>query len=123
MAPGAPEFAKNVAEAIPAIRTTTEWGFDHGNWPMLRHLFPDANVPVFQMSIDYYQSPQYHYELAVQLKKLRTKGVLIIGSGSVVHNLQLASSRLFKGDKTLYGWDKEFDEWIKQRVVDRDIKV
>lgn len=89
---------------------------------MLRHLFPDANTPVFQMSIDYYQSPQYHYELAVQLKKLRTKGVLIIGSGSVVHNLQLASSRLFKGDKTLYGWDKEFDEWIKQRVVDRDIK-
>ena len=121
-APGAPEFAKEVAHSNPTIKTTTDWGFDHGNWPMLRHLFPDANTPVFQMSIDYYQSPQYHYELAVQLKKLRTKGVLIIGSGSVVHNLQLASSRLFKGDKTLYGWDTEFDEWIKQRVDDRDTK-
>jgi 4,5-DOPA dioxygenase extradiol len=57
---------------------------------MLMHLFPKANIPVFQMSIDYYAKPMYHYELGKQLKSLREKGVLIIGSGSLIHNLNLA---------------------------------
>lgn len=121
-APGAPDLAKEIAQTVPEIETTIEWGFDHGNWPMLRHLFPDANIPVIQLSIDYYQSAQYHHDLAVQLKKFRDKGVLIIGSGAVVHNLRLAGTKMFKGDTEIYGWDKEFDDWIKQRVDDRDIE-
>jgi 4,5-DOPA dioxygenase extradiol len=120
-APGAPEIAKEVANAIPQIKTTTEWGFDHGNWPILRHLYPNANIPVFQLSIDYYKSAQYHFDLAVQLKKFREKGVLIIGSGAIVHNLKLASERIFKGNTTIYGWDKEFDDWAKQKVDARDV--
>jgi len=122
-APGAPEIAKHLAESIPKIRTTTDWGFDHGNWPMLKHLFPEANVPVFQMSIDYHQPAQYHYDLAVQLREYRKKGVLIIGSGALVHNLPLAMAKMQQGDTELYGWELEFDDWIKNRINDRDVKA
>ena len=76
-APGAPELANEIANSIDQINSTTDWGFDHGNWPMLMHLFPKADVPVFQLSIDYYKPAQYHYDLAVQLKEYRKKGVLI----------------------------------------------
>ena len=121
-APGSPEIAKQVAESVKEINVTTDWGFDHGNWPMLMHLFPDANVPVFQLSIDYYMPAQYHYDLALQLKGYREKGVLIIGSGALVHNLNLAMAKMQQGDRTIYGWEEEFDDWIVQRINDRDIK-
>jgi len=85
-------------------------------------MFPKADVPVFEMSIDYYQSAQYHFDLAKQLKPLREKGILIIGSGAVVHNLQEAGKRFFKGNMTPYGWDIEFDQWIKQQLDKRDIQ-
>jgi 4,5-DOPA dioxygenase extradiol len=120
-APGSPEYAKEVTRLIPAVKQSTEWGLDHGSWPILRHLFPQADVPVFQLSIDYHQSAQYHYDLGRQLKPLRNKGVLIIGSGAVVHNLRAASERFFKGDKTPYGWEKEFDEWVKMQLDKKDI--
>jgi len=109
-APGVPDVAKDLAENITEIKATTDWGFDHGNWPMLKHLYPEANVPVFQVSIDYYQPAQYHYDLAVQLKEYREKGVLIIGSGALVHNLQLAMAKMQRGDMSLYGWELEFDD-------------
>lgn len=121
-APGAPEIAKEIASNISTINETTDWGFDHGNWPMLKHLFPKADVPVFQLSIDYYKPPQYHYDLALQLKKYRKKGVLIIGSGALVHNLQLAMAKMQRRDTKLYGWEMEFDSWIKQRIDARDLK-
>ena len=122
-APGAPEIAKDLAENIPEIKATTDWGFDHGNWPMLMHLFPDADVPVFQLSIDYYKPAQYHYDLAIQLKQYREKGVLIIGSGALVHNLPLAMTKMQQGDTELYGWELEFDDWIKNRIEERDIEA
>ena len=84
---------------VPSVSETTDWGLDHGAWPMLMHLFPDANIPVFQLSIDYYAKPEYHYELGKQLKSLRNKGVLIIGSGALIHNLQLAGQKMRKNDK------------------------
>jgi len=122
-APGAPEIALEVAGSIKNINTTSDWGFDHGNWPMLMHLFPDADVPVFQLSIDYYKPAQYHYDLAIQLKQYRDKGVLIIGSGALVHNLQLAMAKMQKGDTQIYGWEEEFDDWIKKKIDDRDVKA
>lgn len=121
-APGAPDVAMAVTALHPSIHPTTEWGLDHGSWPILRHLFPAANTPVFQLSIDYHQSAQYHYDLAKQLKPLREKGVLIIGSGAVVHNLRAAIPKMFGNDFSLYGWEIEFDNWVKEKLDARDIR-
>lgn len=122
-APGHPIIAGIVAEVVPQIKATEDWGFDHGNWPIMKHIFPNGNVPIFQLSIDYHQSPQYHYELAKLLKAFRDKGVLIIGSGAIVHNLRAATPRMFSGDNRLYGWDEEFDTYIKDMVNQRNINA
>lgn len=121
-AKGAPDIAQEVKKIAPGVAETTDWGLDHGAWPMLMHLFPDADVPVFQMSIDYYAKPEYHYELGKQLKSLREKGVLIIGSGSLIHNLQLAGQKMSKNDMTPFGWEAEYDGWIKQQIDSREFK-
>jgi 4,5-DOPA dioxygenase extradiol len=117
---GSPEMAHEVKKIVPSVTETTDWGLDHGAWPMLMHLFPKADIPVFQMSIDYYAKPEYHYELGKQLKPLREKGVLIIGSGSLIHNLRLASQKLMTNDTTPYGWEEEYDAWIKQQLDERN---
>jgi 4,5-DOPA dioxygenase extradiol len=118
---GAPEMAKEVKKIVPYVAETTDWGLDHGAWPMLMHLFPEANIPVFQMSIDYHAKPDYHYELGKQLKALREKGVLIIGSGSLIHNLNLAGQKMRQGDMTPYGWEAEYDAWIKKQLDGRTL--
>jgi 4,5-DOPA dioxygenase extradiol len=120
-AKGAPEMAKEVKKIVPSVAETTDWGLDHGAWPMLMHLFPEANVPVFQMSIDYHAKPSYHYELGKQLKALREKGILIIGSGSLIHNLSLAGQKLRSGDMSPFGWEAEYDAWIKQQLDERNV--
>jgi 4,5-DOPA dioxygenase extradiol len=119
-AKGAPEMAQEVKKIVTSVSETTDWGLDHGAWPMLMHLFPEANIPVFQMSIDYYAKPEYHYELGKQLKALREKGVLIIGSGSLIHNLQLAGQKFQKNDMTPYGWEAEYDAWLKKQLDERN---
>lgn len=119
-AKGSPEIAHEVKKLVPSVSETTEWGLDHGAWPMLMHLFPDANIPVFQLSIDYYAKPEYHYELGKQLKSLRSKGVLIIGSGALIHNIPLAGQKMHKNDMTPYGWELEYDSWIKQQIDNRN---
>jgi len=121
-AKGAPDLAKEVSNLVKSVEATTDWGLDHGAWPMLMHLFPEGDVPVFQMSIDYYAKPEYHYRLGQQLKSLRSKGVLIIGSGSLIHNLQLAGQKMMKGDMTPYGWEAEYDQWIKKQIDARAIE-
>lgn len=83
-------------------------GLDHGAWTVLKHIYPKADIPVFQISIDFYKPPQFHYELGQLLKKLREKGVLIIGSGNIVHNLGYIKP---KGDA--YDWAIEFDKVVK----------
>jgi 4,5-DOPA dioxygenase extradiol len=119
-AKGAPEIAQEVSRIIPSVKETEEWGLDHGAWPMLMHLFPKANIPVFQMSIDYYAKPSYHYELGKQLSSLREKGVLIIGSGSLIHNLSLAIQKMRNNDMSVYGWEAEYDAWIKEQIDKRN---
>lgn len=121
-AKGAPELAHEVHQLVPSVTETPEWGLDHGAWPMLMHLFPDGNVPVFQMSIDYYAKPEYHYELGRQLKSLREKGILIIGSGSLIHNLQLAGQKMRMNDMTPYGWENEYDSWLKEQIDQRNFE-
>lgn len=118
-APGDPLLAKEITEIVqPAgkVHLDDQWGLDHGSWTVVKHLFPDADVPVIQLSIDYAMTPSQHYELAQQLKNLRNKGVLIIGSGNMVHNL-----RAVAWDKlnTPYGFDwaieanEKMKAWIK----------
>tara|TARA_R110000823_G_C15934338_1_gene499797 strand:- start:66 stop:917 length:852 start_codon:yes stop_codon:yes gene_type:complete len=121
-AKGAPNIAKEVTKIVSSVKETEDWGLDHGAWPMLMHLFPDADIPVFQMSISYHAKPEYHYNLGKQLKSLREKGVLIIGSGSMIHNLELAGKRMIKGDMNPYGWEAEYDLWLKKQIDQRNFK-
>jgi 4,5-DOPA dioxygenase extradiol len=104
-AKGNPELAKETAELLAptSVIETESWGLDHGAWSVIRHLYPEAQIPVIQMSIDYTQPAQYHFDLAKKLQKLREKGILIIGSGNVVHNLRLID---WKNINTVgAGWD------------------
>ena len=89
-APGHPAVAREVERALQGrtrVQGDTSWGLDHGTWLPLKYMFPAADIPVLQLSIDYGRPPAFHYELAKRLRTLRSKGVLIIGSGNVVHNL------------------------------------
>jgi 4,5-DOPA dioxygenase extradiol len=92
-APGSPEWAHTIAEAVKttSVGMDEQWGLDHGAWSVIKHLYPNADIPVVQMSIDYTQPPAYHYALAQELNALRHKGVMIIGSGNMVHNLGMVA--------------------------------
>jgi 4,5-DOPA dioxygenase extradiol len=114
---GSPEFAKETQMLITKtkVQSDFEWGLDHGTWSVLLPMFPNADIPVFQLSIDYSQPPQYHYDLSKELTALRKKGVMIIGSGNIVHNLGMIDW----GGKA-YDWAIEFDEKIKKLIDERD---
>ncbi|MGZ5188635.1 MAG: 4,5-DOPA-extradiol-dioxygenase [Kaistella sp.] len=104
-APGSPELAKETAELLlpEIVEEDHSWGLDHGAWSVIKHLYPNAEIPVIQLSIDYTKPPQYHFDLAKKLQKLREKGILIIGSGNIVHNLRMID---WKNINTVgAGWD------------------
>ncbi|MFZ1530449.1 MAG: 4,5-DOPA dioxygenase extradiol [Ferruginibacter sp.] len=120
-APGSPQLAKDTQALVKKtdVRLDDKWGLDHGAWSVIKHLYPKADVPVIQMSLDYYQGPQYHYELAQELKALRKKGVLIIGSGNIVHNLRLVAWDQL--DKPFaYDWAAEAREKMNKYILDGD---
>lgn len=104
-APGHPELAKQTASIITSapVELDHDWGLDHGTWTIVRHMYPEANIPVLQLSIDYTKPAQYHYDLAKELYGLRKKGVLILGSGNMVHNLRMVAWH--KIDEPGYGYD------------------
>ncbi len=114
-APGSPELARLTKELVTYshIQTDESWGLDHGTWSVLLPMYPAADIPVFQLSLDYDQPPAYHYEIGKELGKLRDKGVLIIGSGNLVHNLRDID---WSGGNKVYDWAREFDtrftEWM-----------
>ncbi len=121
-APGSPELARETAKLSALIHESDDWGLDHGAWTILMHLFPEANIPVFQMSIDYHQPMQYHFDLARQIKAMREKGVLVVGSGNIVHNLRMSMARLQAGDTRPYDWATEFDTWVHEKIAGRDFQ-
>ncbi|MFI0430054.1 4,5-DOPA dioxygenase extradiol [Mariniflexile sp. HMF6888] len=122
-APGSPELAKETKRIITKTKVELDdkWGLDHGAWSVIKHLYPNANIPVIQMSIDYSKPPQYHYELAKELASLRQKGVLIIGSGNMVHNLRLVAWNKLN-DAFAFDWAIEANEKMKQYILEDNHK-
>lgn len=118
-APGSPTHAKEITEQVKKTTVLEDhaWGLDHGTWSVLKPMFPEANIPVMQLSIDYTKNLQYHYDLAKELAFLRKKGVMIMGSGNIVHNL---SKAVWKD--AAYDWTIEFDTKIKEAIIAEDHK-
>lgn len=118
--PGDAALAKETAELITSahVELDHDWGLDHGTWTIIRHMYPQANVPVLQLSIDYTKGPQYHYDLARELTALRKKGVLIVGSGNMVHNLRMVSWSMINGGG--YDWTHTINEKFKALIQNRD---
>ena len=122
-APGDPELAKQTKELIKktTVGLDDEWGLDHGAWSVLKHLFPNADVPVIQLSIDYNKPASYHFELAKELQSLRDKGILIVGSGNIVHNLyKVAFDRI--NENFGFDWAIEAREKINTLLLNNDFK-
>lgn len=117
-APGSPELAQYTKEIITTaeVHLDDKWGLDHGSWSVIKHLYPDADVPVIQMSIDYTQPPAYHYALAKELAILRNKGVLIVGSGNIVHNLRMVAWQHLNTTGYAYDWAQYADEKMKEYI-------
>ena len=117
---GAPEFAQRVRELAPEVVADDAWGFDHGTWAFLVHMFPNADVPVFQLSVDLRKSAHEHFALAQKLAVLREEGVLIIGSGNVVHNLPAVN---WQANAPAYDWAEQFDATIADAIVRGDFQT
>ena len=117
-APGEPRLASRVRELLAPTDVSLDqsWGLDHGTWSVLKHAYPDADVPVVQLSIDGTKPPQFHYELGKRLAPLREEGVLIAGSGNVVHNLRLMK----RGGGAPFDWAVRFDEKVREALATRD---
>ncbi len=121
-APGNPELAKETKGLVSktAVGLDEKWGLDHGAWSVIKHLYPDADVPVIQMSLDYRQTAQWHYELAKELSALRRKGVLIVGSGNMVHNLGMVAWDRLNEAGFGYDWAIEANEKMKSSILSGD---
>jgi len=120
-APGSPEMAAETKRIITKTQVGLDdkWGLDHGAWSVIKHLYPKADVPVIQMSLDYSQGPRYHYELAKELAALRKKGVLIIGSGNMVHNLRMLD---WNNQDSGFDWALEANSKLKKLIIDGNHK-
>jgi len=121
-APGAPAVAASLAKELKSPTTgqplgvdTSDWGLDHGTWSVLKPMFPQAKIPVLQLSMDYSRPPAEHYALGQQLGQLRARGVLIVGSGNIVHNLRAVQRGA--ADNAAYDWAIAFDSAIQAQIA------
>ena len=123
-APGSPQVAKETAALLHSFDAELDhdWGLDHGTWTVVRHMYPEANIPVLQLSIDYTKPPQYQYELAGELYELRKKGVLIIGSGNMVHNLRMVAWDKMNEQEYGYDWALQMNDTFKKLISGGDFK-
>lgn len=117
-APGSPELANETKRIITktVVGLDEKWGLDHGAWSVIRRIYPEADIPVIEMSLDYSQGPQYHYELAKELAALRNKGVLIIGSGNMVHNLRMVAWDKMNEPEYGFDWAIQANDKFKQLI-------
>lgn len=123
LAQGSPQLAREVIEHITNVdvRGTSDWGLDHGAWSVLKYLYPKANIPVIQVSIDHYKDARWHYELGKELSFLRSKGVLVIGSGNMVHNLRMirVEDEDFNAEYG-YEWAYDMNNTFKEKITKND---
>lgn len=118
-APGNAELAKETAALIHTadVGLAHDWGLDHGTWTVVRRMYPEATIPVLQLSIDYTKPPQYHYDLAKEIYALRKKGVLIIGSGNMVHNLRMVSWEKIDAPGFGFDWALKMNDTFKELIT------
>jgi 4,5-DOPA dioxygenase extradiol len=116
---GDPALARRVQALLAPLTVTLdhEWGLDHGTWSVLKHVYPEADVPVVQIAIDGTKPPQFHYELGQRLSALRDEGVMLLGSGNVVHNLQVIQ---WVSSARAYPWATQFNESARAMLERRD---
>lgn len=123
-APGSPDLALEAKRIVTktVVGLDEKWGLDHGAWSVIRRIYPEANIPVIEFSLDYTQGPQYHYELAQQLSALRNKGVLIMGSGNLVHNLRMVAWDKMNEPEYGFDWAITANNKFKQLIQDGNHK-
>lgn len=123
-APGSPFLAEETAKLVTStnVGLDHDWGLDHGTWTVVRHMFPDANVPVLQLSIDYNKPAAYHYNLAKELYELRKRGVMVIGSGNMIHNLRMIDWNNMAEPGFGFDWAKSLNETFKKKILSKDHK-
>ncbi|WP_294243922.1 4,5-DOPA dioxygenase extradiol [uncultured Chryseobacterium sp.] len=123
-APGSPELARAAKDLLApvVVEEDHQWGLDHGAWSVIRHMYPEADIPVIQMSIDYTKPPQYHFDLAKRLHQLREKGILIIGSGNIIHNLRLIDWRNINTVGAGWDWAVEAREKTNRWLSEGDFQ-
>jgi len=121
-APGSPELARVTRDTVreKVVELDRAWGLDHGAWSVIRRMYPDADIPVVELSLDYHMTPQQHYDLARELAPLRRKGVMIIGSGNMVHNLGLVSWEHLNTPGYAYDWALEAGDAMKRHILSGD---
>lgn len=120
--PGAPAEAKKTCSLVRStpVDCRDGWGIDHAAWAVLRHVFPEADVPVFEMSLDVSKPPEYHFRIGQELRTLRDEGVWVVGSGNIVHNLSVAD--FDNSAATPYPWAAKFDEIVRDRIVKKSFE-
>ncbi len=119
-APGSPEIAREIVESTADARINPDremWGLDHGSWSVLRHMYPNADVPVLQLSLHMEKPAPYHFEVGRALRHLRDRGILLVASGNVVHNLRVIR---WEAAAQAYPWAVVFDDWLKERLEKRE---
>jgi len=119
-APGSPALARRVQSLLAPVEVALDerWGLDHGTWSVLMHLFPDADIPVVQLGIDKREAPRFHYELGKRLMPLRDEGVLVIGSGNLVHSL--AAYNWEEPEVAPYAWAERFEQQVRAALLRDD---
>ncbi len=116
---GSPEIAEMICKTVSESQIQSDnemWGLDHGTWSVLRHIYPDAEIPTLQLSLNIAKPAEFHYKLGRALRQFRDKGILIVGSGNVVHNLETIK---WGQDLQPFVWAIEFDDWIKSKISSR----
>jgi len=112
-APGSPALAQRVTELLPLTEKDESWGFDHGSWGLLARMYPEADIPLVQLSVDSTRSAEWHFEAGRTLAALRDEGILLVASGNVVHNLRKLQ---WQGAAPVYPWADGFNQYVRDNL-------